>query len=104
MKRIFLALSAAASLTLAGCPGCAIVRQTATTTTTTPEGVQTVTVARSTILAAGDARQTVDRVRASAGKTSSVGASGVDQETTSTNAVDLVERVVRAAVQGATRP
>ena len=99
---LFLAL--AGIVTLATLSGCAVVKQTATTTSTDTNGVQTVTVARYTILAVGDARNTVDRVRASAGRTSSVGASGVTEETSGTNAVDLVDRVVSAAVRAAVKP
>ncbi len=67
--------------------GCAVVTQKATTTTTDTNGVVTVTSATSRILAVGDAKSTVDRVRASAGKTSSVGLSGVDNNATATNVV-----------------
>ncbi len=63
--------------------GCASVVQTATTTATNPtNGVVTVTEARSSIMAVGNARTIVDKVRASAGKTSSVGASGVNEDVT----------------------
>jgi ABC-type molybdate transport system substrate-binding protein len=76
--------------------GCAFNRQFATTTATNPtNGVVTVTQARSTTYAIGDAKNALDKTRASAGKTSSVGSAGVDQEATTgnvaTNARALVE-------------
>ncbi len=71
-------------------PGCASVVQTATTTSTNPtNGVVTVTEARSSILAMGNARTIVDKVRASAGKTSSVGASGVNEDVTNNIAQNI---------------
>ncbi len=70
--------------------GCASVVQTATTTSTNPtNGVVTVTEARSSILAMGNARTIVDKVRASAGKTSSVGASGVSEDVTNNIAQNI---------------
>jgi hypothetical protein len=70
---------------LALASGCAASKQYATTTSTNPtNGVVTVTVARSTVFACGDAKAVIDKVRASAGKTSSVGASGISEESTTT--------------------
>lgn len=78
--------------------GCASVVQTATTTSTNPtNGVVTVTEARSSIYATGDAKTIVDKVRASAGKTSSVGASGVSEETTSAAPVAMLQAILEAA-------
>lgn len=65
--------------------GCAAVTQSATTTTTQTNGVVSVTQARSSIYALGDAKAVVDKARASAGKTASVGVSGVTDEATSGN-------------------
>jgi hypothetical protein len=65
--------------------GCALNSQYARTTSTDTAGVVSVTEARSKLIAVGDARNSLDKVRASAGKTSSVGASGISEETTTTN-------------------
>lgn len=96
----FLLCVAALLLLLAGC---ASVVQDATTTTTGTNGVTTTTQAHSSIKAIGDARTIVDKVRSSAGKTSSVGASGVSEETTSTNLVNGVADIVGAAVSAAVK-
>jgi len=84
--------------------GCASVTQTATTTTTATNGLVTVTVARSSIVAVGDARAIVDKVRASAGKTSSVGVSGVSEDTTTTNIYPGVAEIIAAAIHAAKTP
>jgi len=82
-KVVPLLLCAAGMVTISGC---ALSRQYATTTATDPtNGVVTVTVARSTTYAVGDARNAIEKTRASAGKTSSVGATGTEQETSSAN-------------------
>lgn len=65
--------------------GCAFNRQYATTSSMGTNNVATVTVAKSTTLALGDAKTIVDKTRASAGKTSSVGASGINEEATTAN-------------------
>lgn len=66
--------------------GCAFNRQYATTTATNPtNGVVNVTIARSTTYALGDAKTIIDKTRASAGKTSSVGASGIDETSSTPN-------------------
>ena len=81
--------------------GCAINRQTASTTTTNPtNGVVTVTVAKSSVVAFGDVKNAVEKTRATAGKTSSVGASGVNEETTSGAASTLGE-LLGAAIKNA---
>lgn len=81
--------------------GCAINRQTASTTTTNPtNGVVTVTVAKSSVIAFGDVKNAVEKTRATAGKTSSVGASGVNEETTSGAAATLGE-LLGAAIKNA---
>jgi ABC-type molybdate transport system substrate-binding protein len=95
-------LALAGAVTLCGC---AFNRQYATTTSTNPtNGLVSVTVARSTTVAVGDTKTSIEKARASAGKTSSVGASGVNEETTSTNAVDLISTIVSAAVRAAVKP
>lgn len=65
--------------------GCVLNRQYASTTSTSTNGIVTVQVARSTTIAAGDGKAIVDKTRASAGKTSSVGASGIQEDTTTGN-------------------
>ncbi len=70
--------------------GCASVVQTASTSTANPtNGVTTTTQARSSIYAIGNARTIADKVRASAGKTASVGASGVNEDATNNIAQNL---------------
>lgn len=74
---------ALAALGLALASGCAFNRQYATTTATNPtNGVVSVTLARSTTMAVLDAKAIIDKTRASAGKTSSVGASGISEDAT----------------------
>jgi hypothetical protein len=95
-------LALAGAVTLCGC---AFNRQYAHTTSTNPtNGVVSVTVAKSTTVALGDAKAAIDKTRASAGATSSVGASGISEQTTSTNALDFVGTVVGAAVHAAVKP
>ncbi len=66
--------------------GCAVTRQVATTRETNPtNGVVSVQTARSTTYALWDSQALVDKTRASAGKTASVGASGTDTIASSTN-------------------
>ncbi|MGC3958105.1 MAG: hypothetical protein QM813_09265 [Verrucomicrobiota bacterium] len=84
--------------------GCAAVTQTATTSTTQTNGVVSVTTARSSIFAFGDAKTVVDKIRASAGKTSSVGVSGLSEEVSSTNATSGIADIVGAAVRAAVKP
>lgn len=67
--------------------GCAIVKQTAESTTVGTNGVPVTFKATSTIMATGDAKAVVDKVRASSGKTASVGASGVAEETSGSGVV-----------------
>ena len=81
-------------------PGCAINRQSATTTTTGTNGIVTVTQAKSSVVAFGDVKNAVERTRASAGKTSTVGAQGVNEETTSGAAATLGE-LIGAAIRNA---
>lgn len=84
---------------------CAAVRQTATTTSTNPtNGVVSVTTAQCSVVAWGDARTIVDKARASAGKTATVGVSGVSEETSSSNAVAGVAEIAAAVVRAAVKP
>ena len=84
--------------------GCAFNRQYATTTSTNPtNGVVSVTRAKSTTFALWDAKTVVDKTRATAGKTSSVGATGIDEGVSSSNTVNLVEGAIGAAVSAAVK-
>lgn len=88
------------SLSLIGLCGCALTRQYARTESTNPtNGVVTVTIAKSTTFAAGDAKSIVDKVRASAGKTSSVGASGISEEASSTNITNGAGQILGEALR-----
>jgi len=74
--------------------GCAVNRQYATTTVTNPtNGLVTVTVARSSTLAFGDAKNVIEKTRASAGKTSSVGASGINEDVNSSGLATNLQAV-----------
>lgn len=86
MKSIAKLLLLLAVLSLAGLTGCAVTKQVATLTETNPtNGVVTVRVARSTTYSLWDSSASVDKVRASSGKTASVGATGTDTVASSTN-------------------
>lgn len=89
--RIALALCVAALLT-----GCATINQTAESTGTGTNEVRKTTL---TVRTLGDAKQVVERLQASNGKTHSLGAKGVEQESTS----EVMERIVRAAVESAAK-
>lgn len=80
--------------------GCASVRQTAETTETDPtSGVVKRTHATSSIVAAGDAKNMVEKARASAGKTASVGASGVSEETSSSGIAEMLKVLFQTAFE-----
>jgi len=75
---------------LAAVNGCAVVRQRAVTETHGTNGLVEIKRSGSTVVAIGDAKNTVDKIRATAGKTASIGLSGVENEATTTNlAADL---------------
>lgn len=76
---------------LALCVGCASVRQEAATSSTDPKtGIVSTQTAKSVIIASGNSKTIVEKVRASAGKTSSVGASGVTEENNLSQIVDAI--------------
>lgn len=83
--------------------GCASVSQTATTVTDPKTGVVTQS-ARSHIIASGDSKLLVEKVRASAGKTSSVGASGVQEESTTAGLQAMTQVLVNALLSAYGRP
>ncbi len=93
MRGLLLALVA-----IAGC-GCALNRQYASTTSTNPtNGVVTVTVARSETVAFGDAKTVVDKTRASAGKTSSVGSIGTAEETSTQGVGEIIGTAIKTVI------
>lgn len=72
--------------------GCSSVTQTASTSTDGTNQVRTTTLKVSTL---GDAKQVIQSLRASNGSTHSLGAAGVEQQTTS----DLMLQVIRSAIE-----
>jgi len=72
--------------------GCSSVTQTATTSTDGTNQVRTTTLRVSTL---GDAKQVVASLRAANGATHTLGAAGVEQQTTS----DLMLQVIRSAIE-----
>ena len=74
--------------------GCTTITQTAETS-----GTNEVRRTTLTVRSIGDAKQVVEKLQASNGRTHSLGAKGVEQETTS----EVMERVVRAAVEAAAK-
>lgn len=76
--------------------GCSTISQTAESTGGGTNEVRRTTL---TVRTLGDAKQVVERLQASNGKTHSLGAKGVEQESTS----EIMERIVRAAVESAAK-
>ena len=85
-------LLALAALLLSFC-GCARMSQTLTTTTTATNGAVEIRESRVTGFALFDSKNTFDALRVSNGKTHSIGLKGVDQEATSTNAVEALRAI-----------
>lgn len=83
--------------------GCTIMRQQATLKITHPDGTIEDRTLTSKATSFWDTKQIIDRLRASNGKTLSLGTTGLEHETSATNAVDLVQSVVGAAVGAAVR-
>ena len=84
--------------------GCASVNQEGQTTTTDPKtGIVTQQNAKIHVVASGDSKTIVEKIRASAGKTVSLGASGISEENTlSTVVVAVAEGLVKAFEAGFT--
>lgn len=78
MKTILLAILIASS-------GCAYTTQNIRTETTDQNGVVEVKFTKNRAMAWGDARQTIEKLRLSNGKTQSVGLSGLDETASTTN-------------------
>lgn len=74
--------------------GCSVIRQHATTE---GQGTNLVRVTSLTVKTLGDAKQVIESLRASNGATHSLGASGVQQESTSEVVQNLVQLAVMAA-------
>jgi hypothetical protein len=72
---------------------CASVTQTARTAIDPATGIETRDT-RTRILATGDAKQTIEHIRSTNGKTHSLGASGVAEETTSTALIELLRLIL----------
>lgn len=79
--------------------GCASVRQEATTTTTGTNGVTTTMTVKSSVVASGDSKAVVDKLRASAGKTLSLGASGVSEESSLSTTLSALAEVLAQTYQ-----
>ena len=73
--------------------GCARMSQTLTTTTTATNGAVEIRESRVVGFALFDSKNTFDALRVSNGKTHSIGLKGVDQEATSTNAVEALRAI-----------
>jgi hypothetical protein len=99
--KLFLLSSIPVFLCLAGCT---VIRQDVITTLEHPDGTIERRELHAKGRAFGDTHQSLSSLRISNGKTQSVGLSGMDQETSATNAVDLIEKIVGAAVRAAIQP
>jgi hypothetical protein len=88
-------------LVLSSCAYNYQVADTETTTTNPTNGTVVVSKqhARSSTYASGDTRSVVGKDHASAGKTATVGATGVESDSTTTNYNELFGVVVNAAVK-----
>jgi len=80
--------------------GCASINQTLDSELRHPDGTVEIKRTQSRATAFWDAKQTLEKLKVSNGKTHSVGLTGVDNESSGTNAVNLIEAIVRGAVQG----
>ena len=86
-----------AALAVACLCGCASVRQTLTHEVTNECGETERRTLSVSVLAAGDAKQAVDKLKASNAKTLSVGVEGASAETKSPELVDLLLELLRRA-------
>ena len=104
IARLIAAVLLLACLALSiGCVPIAISRQTVPISFVAREGtneVVRVKKAPSWIFATGDAHQSIGKVRVSSGKTSSIGLTDLDQQTTTTNLPALLEAATAGAVRG----
>jgi hypothetical protein len=93
MKRIITTISIGAAC--AGLIGCASVNQNLRTELTHPDGTKEVRETRNRTLAFWDARQTIEKLKASNGRTQAVGITGEDSNTSSTNTLALLQAIAR---------
>lgn len=68
------------------CAGCDTIEQEVRTQRTLADGTVEIQSTTSKVRAKWDAKQTIEKLRVTNGKTQSIGISGLEQETTSTNA------------------
>jgi hypothetical protein len=94
LRNVWKALAGAVAAVLVGelCTGCATIHQSAETAGT---GTNAVRRTELTVRTLGDAKQMVEKLRASNGTTQSLGASGVEQESTSA----VLGEVIKAAFE-----
>lgn len=90
-------VSAAALLLIAwlSSSGCARMSQTLSTTLTHTNGTVEIRSSKAAGWAFWDAKQTLEKLRVSNGKTHSIGLTGAEQETSSTNAAATLDAVGR---------
>lgn len=81
--------------------GCASITQTAETSGSGTNAVRRTTLQ---VRSLGDSKQIVERLKASNGATHSLGASGIEQETTSQALESAVRGAVEAAIGAAKKP
>ena len=75
--------------------GCARLTQTLSTTTVLTNGVVETRVSKATGWTLLDSKNSLDKLRVSNGKTHSIGLSGMDQESSSTNTAATLDAVTR---------
>ena len=99
MKRFLPLWSCALALVFCGC---ATIRQTAESSGAGTNSVRHTTL---TVRTLGDAKQIVESLRASnSEKTQTLGAKGIEQESTTTNLNAIIGDIVAAAVRAAAKP
>lgn len=80
--------------------GCASTTQKASTSTYNPTNdVLTITEAQTSAHTLFDSKTTIEKMRASAGKTSSVGAAGVAEESSSAGVQAIIQALMNAAIE-----
>jgi hypothetical protein len=74
--------------------GCASMTQSLSTTTTSPDGTVEVRESKVSGWAFWDAKQTLDKLRVSNGKTHSIGLTGAEQEASMAATLDALTRLL----------
>jgi hypothetical protein len=77
--------------------GCAVNRQSLRSELHHPDGIVETQTTKSTTLAFWDAKDCIQKLRLSNGKTQTIGLTGVDSEATATNVVATLEKLVDLA-------